>query len=104
MSTKKAGKNDLQANAGNFKRKRFNSDGGLEESIAKSEAIFKNEKIVQSSEIKYRYSLKEMFDLFNLSKEYLVPYPKFSNLINEVCREQGRSSIPIFEEVKVNLT
>jgi hypothetical protein len=104
MNTKKSGKNDLHANAGNFKRKRFNSEGGLEESLAKCEAIFKNEIIVPSSEIKFRYSLKEMLDLFNLAKQYFVPYPKFSNKIEEVCLEQGRSSIPIFEEVMVYLT
>lgn len=100
-SLKKAGKNELQSNTGNFKRKRFNSDGGIEESLTKNDAIFKNEKIVPSSEIKFRYSIKEMYDLYNLSQEYLSSYPRFSNLIKEVCRDQTRGYIHIFQEVRL---
>lgn len=95
LSGKKFVRNDTNPNT--FKRRRFNSDGAAEETV-KTDQIFKNEKIVPSKQIKYRYSIKDMADHFNWALNSFQLPPKFVNNIEEICSNSMRK-ISILEGV-----
>ena len=44
-----------------------------------------------------------MLDFFNNSKVIYEIHPQFSNLIDEICIEQSRKNIPLFEELVIYL-
>lgn len=93
--------NSNNSNNFNFKRKRFNSDGGVDDGEGDAiENPYQNTKIVISEEIKFRYSMKDMNDIY-LSTN-LDSKPQFTSYIEEICSNNKRKIINVLLEENDN--
>ena len=93
--------NSNNSNNFNFKRKRFNSDGGADDGDGDEiENPYQNTKIVLSAEIKFRYSIKDMNNIFQ-SASGLDNKPEFTKFIEEICSNQMRKVIAVLSQENV---
>ena len=77
-----------------FKRKRFNSDSGEEIPKFNIEIQLQGKKVM-SEFIRYRYNLKQLFQVYDANYEYFRFAPNFDSIIDDICIKEKKKELNI---------